>query len=39
MSARVWPTHVRCGMAGNACSVLMRVTASRVRSRLLPSAP
>ena len=39
MSPCVWPTQVRWGMAGKACSVLMRVTASRVRSRLLPSAP
>src|SRR3954470_12098590 len=39
MSARVWPTHVRCGMAGNGCSSLMRTTASRVNSRVDPSAP
>ena len=39
MSARVWPTHVRCGIAGNGCSSLMRTTASRVYSRVLPSAP
>src|SRR3954447_21554138 len=39
MSARVWPTHVRCGMAGNGCSSLIRTTASRVNSRVDPSAP